>query len=215
LLTQTRQRCHWLRQDGKVHDSNGNGDLRRGSVAPRVLTPILAIAERVDRRLRRITPIRPGALLGVEQVRYGGEPVTLEDGTVVRTGDRADIIHFDNRRLRELAGEGWQLRALEQARADLAVLAGELQHRDATDRPVAYHGATVLAPYAVRIGWELHPRTPTAWHRLQDWYLRSLLSRWSPQGRARLQHGHGALGVGEVWISTARLLALFGRAAGQ
>ncbi len=192
-----------------MHESKGEGDPHRGPVAPWVLSPILALAERIDRRARRITPIRPGALLGVERQWHHGDPVRLEDGTVVGDGDRADIVHFDNRRLRELAGEGWQRRALEQARADLAVLAGELEHRDPDDRPVAYHGATVLAPYAVRIGWELHPRHPTAWHRLQDWYLRSLLSRWSPQGRERLQHGHGPLAVGEVWISADRLLALF------
>jgi hypothetical protein len=184
-------------------------------VAPRVLDPILALAERIDRRARRITPIRPGALLGVERQWYRGDPVTLEDGTVVHDGDRADIVHFDNGRLRALAGEGWQLRALEQARADLAVLARRLDRPDAAERPVAFHGATLLAPFAVRIGWELHPRRPTAWHRLQDWYLRSLLSRWSPEGRGRLHHGHGALAVGEVWISTDRLLALYGPSAAQ
>jgi len=192
-----------------VHGAQTDGG-GRGPVAPRLLNPILALAERIDRAVRRITPIEPGALLGVERHRHRGAPVTLADGTLVRAGDRADIIHFDNRRLRDLAGEGWQLRAIEQARRDLAVLAARLRTTPPEDRPVAYHGASILAPYAVRLGWELHPRTRSAWHRLEDWYLRSTLARWAPEGRDRMLHGHGSLAVGVVWISLSELLRQFG-----
>ncbi len=198
-----------------MHVSKRGGDRQRGSVAPRVLDPILALAERIDGRVRRITPIGPEAVLAVERHRHRGPPLTLGDGTVVHGGERADIVHFVNRRLRELAGEGWQQRAMDQARVDLATLADRLAAASPAERPVAFHGATVLAPYAVRLGWELLPRRRSAWHRLEDWYLRSLLPRWSPQGRGRLQHGHGALAVGEVWLSANRLMALFGSSPGQ
>lgn len=179
-------------------------------MAPRILDPILALVEGIDRAVRRITPVAPGALLAVERHRHRGASVTLRDGTVVRSGERADIIHFDNRRLRALAGEGWQLRALRQARRDFATLAARLIAAPDPSDPVAYTGATLLAPYAVRLGWELHPRAPGAWHRIEDWYLRSLLARRAPDGRARLRRGHGPLEVGEVWMSAPELLRRFG-----
>ncbi len=193
-----------------MHDRMGPRTRGRGGIAPRLLDPILSIAERIDLRARRITPIHAGSLLAVERHRHRGDPVALGDGTVVHRGDRVDIVHFDNRRLRALAGEGWQRRALEQARIDLAVLAARIAGLPSGDWPVAYHGATLLAPYAVRIGWERHPRRPSTWHRIEDWYLRSLLARWAPDGRARLRHGHGALAVDEVWISTPALVDRFG-----
>jgi hypothetical protein len=199
-----------LRDDVAVHEPEQPRPAGRGGIAPRLLDPILAAAERIDLRVRRIKPIHPGSLLAVERHRHRGDPVALGDGTVVRSGDRADILHFDNRQLRALAGEGWQRRALEQARVDLAVLADRVASLPAPARPVAFHGATLLAPYAVRIGWELHPRRPSAWHRIEDWYLRSLLARWAPEGRARLRHGHGSLSVDEVWISTPQLIKRFG-----
>ena len=204
-----------MRHDEAVHDRERPGSGGRGGVAPRLLDPILSFAERVDLRARRITPIQPGSLLAVERHRHRGDPVTLGDGTVVRRGDRADIVHFDNRRLRALAGDGWQGRALEQARIDLAVLAGRIASLPPGERPVAYYGATLLAPYAVRIGWELRRRRPSTWHRIEDWYLRSLLARWAPAGRERLRQGHGALSVDEVWISAIGLIERFGGPPGQ
>jgi YkoP domain len=171
---------------------------------------VLSVAEWIDLRARRITPIHPGSLLAVERHRHRGDPVALGDGTVVHRGDRADIVHFDNRRLRALAGDGWQGRALEQARIDLGLLAGRITRLPSGERPVAFQGATLLAPYAVRIGWERHPRRPSAWHRIEDWYLRSLLARWAPEGRERLRHGHGPLSVDEVWISAPGLIDRFG-----
>jgi hypothetical protein len=197
----TRHAPAVLRHDGAVG---------RGSVAPRVLDPILAVAERVDRWVRRITPIRPGSVLAIERRRYRGAAVTLGDGTVVRRGDRADIVHFDNRRLRELAGR-WQSAGFRQARADFAALAAGRSAMDLRDRPVAYHGATILAPFAVRLGFEVRPRSRSLWHRFEDWYLRSLLARWAPAGRGRLRAGHGDLAVDEVWVSAAELERRFGQ----
>ena len=183
---------------------------RRGWVAPRLLDPILALAELIDRRVRRITPIQPGSILSIERGRYRGDPVLLRDGTRVRRGDRVDILHFVNDRLSGLGSPGWQAAALAQGGADLRVLAQRLAGVAAGGRPVAYRGATILAAPARRMGFEERPRSAGVWHRVEDWYLRSLLVRWAPTGRGRLSSGHSRLAVGEVWISTAELLRRYG-----
>lgn len=184
----------------------------RGPVAPRILDPILVLAEWIDRRVRRITPVQPGALLAVERHRYRGRTFSLADGTTLHAGDRADIIHFINVRIRELAEPGMQAAALAQGRADLRVLAARVARPSLHDRPVAFRGATILSAYARRLGFEQRPRTPSSWHRLEDWYLRSMLARWAPEGRRRMRAGHSSLVVSEVWISVPELLRRFGPA---
>lgn len=179
------------------------------AVAPRLLEPILGLVERIDRAIRRIQPIRPGSVLGIERHRYRGAPITLRDGTTIRRGDRVDEIHFDNRRVRQMAVSGWQLDGLRECRDELRLLATRIGTDPAFDAPRAYHGTTLLAVLARRIGFEMRPHRGR-WSWLETWYARTILVRWSREGRGRVLHGHGRLQLGEVWISTRRLVALHG-----
>lgn len=175
-------------------------------MAPRLLDPVLAVVERVDRARRRIVPARQAALLGVERNHHHGQPVTLADGTIVTPGDRVDIIHFDNACLSRLGTAGWQRAAYEVARQDLRALAVRHARLPDAERPVAYTGVTILAPLARRAGFEVRERPRTSRARLEDWYLRSLLARWAPGGRQRLARGRRELRTLEVWMSGAELL---------
>ena len=177
---------------------------------PRFLDPILALIERIDRRRRRIHPIRPGAVLGLEVGRHRGRPVTLRDGTVIRRGEVVGLIHFDNARLRALTSSGSLVGAWEQGRGDLAALARWAAGQPPTRRPVAFFGEGLHAAVAARAGFEVLPRPVTAYTRLQDWYFRGLLVRWSRLGRGRLARGRGDLHSSAHWLSTTRLLELHG-----
>jgi YkoP domain len=179
-------------------------------VAPSVIDPLLGLVERVDRRLRRISPVRDGSLLGIEPTRHHGPDLTLTDGTAVHDGSPLWTVHFDNARLRALAGEGWQTRAYAVADADLHEIAARVSRLPADARPVALYGVTLLAALTRRVGFELRDRKRTARVRLEDWYLRSLLARWSPAGRSRLRRGHGALRTREAWQSAGELLRRYG-----
>ena len=183
-----------------------------GSVAPALLDPVLGLAERVDRAVRLIRPIGPDALLGLERHRYRGAALTLADGTRIRPGDPTWIIHFDNGRLRRLVpNPGAPLtNAWHAARRDMARIAAAHVALGPGEPPVAYTGISILAPLARRAGFELRPRRRTAWVRLEDWYLRSVLARWAPGGRARLRRGHRPLVTEEVWMSVAELLRRYG-----
>src|SRR3989304_2700421 len=73
---------------------------------PRILDPVLALIEQIDRRRRGIRPIRPGAVLGLELRHPRRAPLPLRDGTVISPGDLVGLIHFDNARLRDLTSSG-------------------------------------------------------------------------------------------------------------
>jgi hypothetical protein len=181
-----------------------------GRVAPRFLDPILAVVERIDRAVRRIEPLGPESVLGIERHRHRGAAVTLADGTVVHPGDPAWIIHFDNARMRRLARTSWAGDAWRVARRDLHALAALQEALPPRERPVAYTGITVLAPLPRRAGFEVFDRPRTPGVRLEDWYLRSVLARWARGGRDRLAHGHRPLVTQVVWLSGRELLRRFG-----
>jgi hypothetical protein len=181
-------------------------------VAPRVLDPVLALVERMDRWRRGIRPVRSGALLGLERSRHRGAAVDLGEGRTLEAGDPVWTLHIDNARLRGLTvdADRWPTRAYAAAVADLETLARRIASTPAGDRPVALGGVTLLAPLARRLGFRVaaRPRTPRA--RLEDWYLRSLLARWAPSGRERLARGHGEMRTAATWISTGDLLRRYG-----
>jgi len=193
-------------------DASGGVPRRRGSVtAPaRLLDPVMALIERIDRRRRGIHPIRARAVLGLQLRRHHGRPVTLADGTVVRPGDLVGSLHFDNLRMRELTASGSLAPAWTQGRGDLAAMAAWSAGRDHSVRPVAYWGEGLHGAFAARVGFELRARSRTPYRRLQDWYFRGLMARWSLQGGRRLEVGRRELHASEYWISAARLEAIHG-----
>lgn len=181
-------------------------------VAPRVLDPVLALVERLDRWRRGIRPVRSGALLGLEPSRHRGTAVDIGEGRSLEPGDPVWSLHIDNARLRRLAvdADPWPTRAYVVAVADLEALARRLASMPAGDRPVALGGVTLLAPLARRLGFRVAARPRTRRARLEDWYLRSLLARWAPAGRERLGRGHGEMRTASTWISTGDLLRRYG-----
>ena len=91
------------------------------SAAARLLSPILVLAERVDRRRRHIRPIRANGLVGVELRRHDGDEVRLRDGTVVHRHDLIGVIHLRNEQVREAAAaRGWVV--VFGTRRDLEIL---------------------------------------------------------------------------------------------
>ena len=99
---------------------------------------------------------------------------------------------------------------MEIGRTDLTALAAWASEQPDAKRPVAYFGATVMWPYGRRVGFEIRDRQETFWVRVEDWYLRGLLARWSRSGRGRLRRGHGSLRVREAWLSSRELQRRFG-----
>ncbi|HEX5466396.1 MAG TPA: hypothetical protein VFW92_06940 [Candidatus Limnocylindrales bacterium] len=185
------------------------------SAPSRLLDPVLSLAERIDRRRRGIRAVRAEGLLGLELQRWGGPEVSLEDGARVGRGDLIGEMHVLGGRATELGQPGWQAPGLQAGHADLRALASWAATRPAALRPVAYHGLTIHAAFPRREGWQISPRRRTLRARLDEWYMRWLLARWSREGRSRLQRGHGRLESVEIWLSAAGLQARYGRPPGS
>lgn len=183
----------------------------RRPAAPRLLGSILDVWDRLARRRRHIRPARPDALVGVELRRHQGADVVLRDGVIVRRGDLLGELHLDNIRVRDVTRrEGWF--AIEAARDDLRAIARWTARQAPAARPVAYHASSLLGPLAARTGFDTRPRRRTVLARLDEWYLRWLMTRWSADGRRRLGRGHGRLRLDECWLSADALVARHGRA---
>jgi hypothetical protein len=176
---------------------------------PRWLDPVLAFAERVDRRRRDPRPIRVDGVLAIELVRHGAAAVLLGDGTVVARGDPVGIVHFRNERVRAAATSGWQLELQRLAAEDLRAFAAWWRSRPPAERPVALRATTILGALARRDGWEIRPRPRSYRARLDDWYMTWLLGYWSRDGRARIagrsDRRAGRLVSVDAWLSCSRL----------
>ena len=177
---------------------------------PRILDPILSAWEAADRRRRGIRPLRDEGILGIEQTRHRGQAIELRGGTILRPGDRVGEIHLRNDRVRELEQRAGVAAAFREARADMRALAAAEASLPAAGRLAACHGAGIVARFAAREGWEIRPRRRTAWQRVEDWYFRWLLVRWSPAGRERLRHGRGPLRSVDAWLTAGELSRRYG-----
>jgi len=182
---------------------------------PAILEPFLVHWERLDRRRRRIRMIRGGGVAGIEFTRHRGAPLRLRDGTLVNPGDLIGEFHLDNALIKELLPVQGHAAILHIARDDLRTLAAWARRVSPDRRPVAYHGESILVPYAKRMGLEVYPRRSTAWTRLQDWYLRGVMARWAAEGKQRLRHGRTRLRAGVAWLSAACLDSMYGGPAGD
>jgi len=185
----------------------------RVAAPPPLFEPFVVLIELVERRLRRIRPIRRGGILGLELGRRRGPAVTLRDGTSVDSGDPIGLIHLDNRAARTISALGYGT-AGRIGRADLAALASWARRQAPGRRPVAYYGETLLWPYAVREGFEARDRRQTVGVRVEDLYLRALMAHWSRDGWRRLECGRGELRSREVWASDAAIQRRFGTVTG-
>jgi MFS family permease len=172
--------------------------------------------ERFWRLFHRVHSI-PGAphdLLRVQLGRYHGQPITLPDGTTVRSGDRIGTLHLNNPAVSRVAAEGSALRLLPMLAGDLAALARWLASDAAPGGGElrAIHGVTLLARGAARLGFTLRERPRTLYTRLDGFFMTGLLALYNPAGLDRLRRGttYGREPV-EMWMSRAELARHYGQ----
>ncbi len=154
--------------------------------------------------------LRPDGIFRYRVATYRGRPVTLEDGSTVRPGDRMIDLHFDNRRLLQAAAAPsstpWNL--MRMAREDLRALAA-LVEAGALGEVRAVRGVTLFARAGRRLGFEVRP-LPANWYtRLQRFFFVGLLAVYHPRGWQAAERLRERGWPGEVWMSRQRLLQLY------
>ena len=157
-----------------------------------------------------IRPVRPGGVLRWSLASHRGAPVTLRDGTAVGPGARLLELHFDNRRLADLAGgERSPWRLLAEMRKDLETLAAEIAG-GRLGEVAALHGETLFAAGGPRLGFEVRALPAGPYRSLQRFFLAGLVLLYHPSGWAAVAH-QGTRRPGELWMSARALGARYGR----
>jgi peptidoglycan-N-acetylglucosamine deacetylase len=176
---------------------------------------LIALYDRAYRLCHRLDTPRSevGAALRLE-LSWATHALRLSDGTLIARGDRIGILHMNNDRVRALHIEGLSpiavglefRREIVGSLRALAVVAGP---GGWADRATAFAATTIFHHGLPRLGFERDPTPPPFPHVIAA-YQRSLLGVLHPAGAhrlVRLANTH----VERLWLSRARLLALYGQ----
>ena len=153
-----------------------------------------------------------GPVLRIE-VRRSLQRLTLDDGTLVRRGDRIGVLHLNNARVAALRSDGLGPIAVgltfrRHLLASLAALA-EMTMPDGRFASVGtFSAATIFHAGLTRLGFE-RTRDRLLWAGLVAAYQRALLSSLR-RGRPVRLNGPPYQQARRVWISRERLIALYG-----
>jgi hypothetical protein len=166
--------------------------------------------ERLMLTLRPVHQV-PGAPYNLFLTRFGryrGQPITLPDGTTVRSGDRVLELHANNRLLARIPGG---LALVRQARGDLTALAAWTQRAEYPREVRAIYGFTMLSRGMPRLGFILRDRPITLRVRLERFFLLGLMALYHGEGLKRLQQGTTfSRYPQEIWMSIAELQRRYG-----
>jgi MFS family permease len=135
--------------------------------------------------------------------RYHGRPMTLPDGTTIRSGDRVLELHANNHFLAQLSGG---LALVRQARGDLAALAAWTLQPEYPVGVRAIYGFTMLSRGLPRLGFTVRDRRVTLYVRLQRFYFLGLMALYHGHGLERLREGTTLSHYPqEIWMSIDEL----------
>ncbi|HVC05698.1 MAG TPA: hypothetical protein VND88_13570 [Candidatus Acidoferrales bacterium] len=142
----------------------------------------------------------------IETRDYHGRPVTLRDGTEVRSGDRVVELHLANRGVAgDATGEAWTpFQTLRKTRADLA-LVERLVQRGSLGPVRALHAVSLIAPALGRLGFTIVPLDQSARSRVLRFYLVGLLAIYHPDGWRGARHARERAWPYEAWMSIPEL----------
>lgn len=153
------------------------------------------------------------ATINVQLRRHRGEPVKLDDGSVVNPNDPLIEIHLNNAWLLHKRTTihppgriGWEFRSAFSE--DLKYLAKQVSERKLASEIKALHGRTLLHQGSQRLGFTVMELPNTLWRRLSQFYLAGLRQAYYPAAKAN------PLVLKEVWMSRRKLLQRYGPSAG-
>jgi hypothetical protein len=179
------------------------------------LLRLFPLIERLLSRGHDIRHIRPGGMIRYEAAPLPRGSLPLPGGGIVRKGDRAIILHFDNTVMTALSRRVASERALtrmvlEETRADLRALARLIERGEAPTETRVVWAETLIYPAMGRLGFRVRAAAPG----LRTWgarlYLLAIMAVYRADGLDRLRRGRSThYQVGEAWIAVEDLLRLY------
>jgi len=153
--------------------------------------------------------------------RHRGEPVKLDDGSVVNPKDLLIELHLNNtwflrkRTMMHSPGKiGWEF--LSAFSEDLNYLAKQVSEGIFASEIKAIHARTLLRQDqgSQRLGFTVMDLPNTLWRRLSQFYLAGLRQAYYPERARRPIAKAKPLVRKEVWMSRRKLLQSYGPSAG-
>jgi hypothetical protein len=153
--------------------------------------------------------------------RHRGEPVKLDDGSVVNPKDLLIELHLNNtwflrkRTMMHSPGKtGWEF--LSAFSEDLNYLAKQVSEGIFASEIKAIHARTLLRQDqgSQRLGFTVMDLPNTLWRRLSQFYLAGLRQAYYPERARRPIAKAKPLVRKEVWMSKRKLLQSYGPSAG-
>ena len=153
--------------------------------------------------------------------RHRGEPVKLDDGSVVNPKDLLIELHLNNtwflrkRTMMHSPGKtGWEF--LSAFSEDLNYLAKQVSEGIFASEIKAIHARTLLRQDqgSQRLGFTVMDLPNTLWRRLSQFYLAGLRQAYYPERARRPIAKAKPLVRKEIWMSRRKLLQSYGPSAG-
>ena len=192
--------------------------LRRGYHGPpRFLSGLWRLMDKIISKWLGIEPLRQDKLciISTELKQHRGQPVPLNDGTVVTPGDRIIELHMNNAwflnmkaKLVNSAGEiRW--RVPSAFAEDLRYLAKKLARESYAAEVKALYGTTLLYSPAQRLGFTVKDFPKGLRNRLTTFYLCGLRQTYHlGKNKAQAKMRRPPV-LKEVWISKSRLIDMY------
>ncbi len=186
-----------------------------GTSPPGFLLWLWPLIDKIISKLLNINPLRgdEGGILGIELRWHKGQPVQLDDGTIIMPGDTLIELHlngnwFLNNRPKQADSTREQRWKVSSAViSDLAYLAKQIAGEKLHNKIKALHGSTLLYLPAQRLGFDIRER-PQGFHRFLTTFYLSGLSQVYYFGERSVKTRTPPI-LKEVWMSRSKLLALY------
>ena len=183
---------------------------------PRFVLVLWLVMQKLIRMVYHVKPLRDDGndIICVKLRRYNARPITLGDGSEIKTGDRIIELHLNNawfKKMRKLnlkasssLGE-----SLHYATQDLSFLAEQIGS-GMFDKVTALHGITPQHAPARRLGFQVEELPNTLWKKAEEFYVAGLMQIYFLGTTERFKITGKPVELKEVWLSRAALLRRYG-----
>ena len=146
--------------------------------------------------------------------RHNAPPITLGDGSEIKTGDRIIELHLNNawfKKMRKLNLEASSSlgESLHCATQDLSFLAEQIDS-GMFDKVTALHGITPQHAIARRMGFQVDELPDTLWKKCAEFYVAGLMQIYFLGTTERFKITGKPVKLKEVWLSRAAFLRRYG-----
>ncbi|WP_019912390.1 polysaccharide deacetylase family protein [Paenibacillus sp. HW567] len=189
-----------------------NSPIYRLSFGKRLVVRLWLVWEQIFQMMFQVKAISPSdPFLHYRLRKYQGEPVQLEDGELLKKGDKVIELHIDNRQLFELgvrsrSSAQLAIRLIRHMEKDMPMLAERIAGDVDLAEAKALYGVSMINRGPEKFGFMVLD-LPKGWFaRSTKFYLSILLSVIHPAGSARLKERSDVLVPKMMLMSISHLL---------